>query len=97
MPASKGPRITTRKSLGEGVTLVAQYSGGPYIEIGERLGHPVEVINVWDYEKGEARIPFTQEAVREALDTWVREYDEDDPARSAITLRETVVKHWRYY
>lgn len=42
-----------------GLVVVANYGGGEYIEIslkaGAQVSSPVEVLNVFDYEKGTAR------------------------------------------
>jgi len=39
-----------------------------------------EVINVWDYEKGECTLPFTYSALQDALDTWCeQEFGEGNP------------------
>lgn len=59
----------------------AEWHGGPYIELTmpESLT-PTEVINVWDYEKGAASIPFSYWALQEALDEWCDEtFGETNP------------------
>lgn len=38
----------------------------------------LDVINVYDYAKGEASIPFTREAMAEAIEERLSEDDEDD-------------------
>ena len=53
----------------------ATWEGGAYIEIGF-AGYPAnEVINVYDYEKGEIEIPFEQHELQKALKRWVLEQD----------------------
>ena len=59
----------------------ADWHGGEYIELtfwpGDvALGYrPTEVINVWDYDRWEPSIPFTQAALEAALDDWIAECD----------------------
>jgi hypothetical protein len=52
----------------------AEYFGGAYIELTmPECIEPTEVINVWDYEKGEASIPFSYWAVASELAEWCEE------------------------
>jgi len=54
--------------------VTAEWHGGAYIELTmPDCVKPSEVINVWDDEQGQARIPFTYSALQEALDTWCEE------------------------
>lgn len=58
--------------------LVFVWSGGPYIDILNRrengdVSYSEENINVWDYETGEARIPFTSEALIDRCFSWMNE------------------------
>lgn len=69
-------------------TLHFQWHGGPYIEVGFSLSKPVEVINVWDYAKGEPTIARTRRAFAAAIDSWIAEYDEDNPANSVKALMQ---------
>lgn len=67
----------------------ATWEGGAYIDV--RFGpfnQPTEVINVYDYEKGEVEIEFTQRELALALKRWVLAedaeaedwaYDNDQP------------------
>lgn len=51
-----------------------EWSGGAYIDIyviGEST--PFDVYNVWDYEKGVARIERTPEALAQYVDNEIRE------------------------
>jgi hypothetical protein len=38
---------------------------------------PFSTINVWDYQTGEAEIPFTEDALVEKADAWIDENRED--------------------
>jgi hypothetical protein len=52
----------------------AEWWGGAYIELTmPDCVEPSEVINVWDYAKGEASIPFSYWALQEVLDEWCEE------------------------
>jgi hypothetical protein len=54
----------------------ATWEGGAYIEVRfAGFRQPTEVINVYDYEKGEIEIPFEQRALQKALKRWVLEQD----------------------
>jgi hypothetical protein len=59
----------------------AEWSGGAYIELTmPDCVEPSEVINVWDYEKGEADIPFTESALQDTLNWWCGEtFGESNP------------------
>lgn len=56
--------------------IVARWHGGEYIEIGyltAEAGTPdafiaEDVINVWDYEKGQPRIQISLDAMQQAVD-----------------------------
>jgi hypothetical protein len=52
--------------------VVARWRGGAYIELGYLDARDAfvagDVINVWDYAKGEPRIPRTLDALRERVD-----------------------------
>lgn len=77
-------RVTDKK----GRVVVATYEGGAYIDldIGAR-GHVVEVINVYDYEKGESELDRTvldnygspRTAVRQSVVDWIESNDEEWP------------------
>ena len=56
---------------------VANYSGGPYIDVGRSADSAVDCINVWDYVTDTPTIPYTRNAVFVALRRWVRESAED--------------------
>lgn len=66
----------------------ADWSGGEYIELtfgpedGPLAYRPTEVINVWDYERREPRIPFTLANLVAALGDWIDEWNREDPTRS---------------
>jgi hypothetical protein len=54
----------------------ATWEGGAYIDVRFAGFHqPTEVINVYDYEKGEIEIPFAQHELQKALKRWVLEQD----------------------
>lgn len=56
----------------------ATYEGGPYIEVWhESKSYPLDVINVYDYAKGEPEIAFEQSAVRRELRHWINEVGDD--------------------
>lgn len=62
--------------------VTARWWGGAYIEFGwiDESGewHATDVINVYDYAKGETSIPFTLDAMREAIEEHLNDDDEDD-------------------
>ena len=55
-----------------------EWSGGPYVDV--HTGHwrdPHTCINMWDYEKGAARVPFTLAAFAAEVNEWLeQEYAE---------------------
>lgn len=52
-------------------TVRAEWYGGAYIDLTmPECIDPSEVINVWDYEKGETSIPFSYWALQETLNEW---------------------------
>ena len=59
----------------------AEWHGGAYIELTmPDCVEPSEVINVWDYEKGEATIPYTYSALQATLDKWCdEEFGDENP------------------
>ena len=58
-------------------TIYGTYSGGPYIELSfGQAARPVEVINVFDYEKSEPKIENTASAVKEAIEEWLSYQDD---------------------
>ncbi len=67
-----------------GRTFDATWEGGAYIDVRfGGYGPPTEVINVYDYEKGEVEIPFEQSALRRTLKRWVfaQDIEAEDWAR----------------
>ena len=67
-------RITT--PFGE---IYATYQGSAYIDLSFGLpNRPIEVINVFDYEKGCPVIDNSDDAVGEALEGWVNDLDPSD-------------------
>lgn len=62
--------------------IMARWWGGAYIEFGhvdsDGDWHAHDVINVYDYAKGEARIPFTTEAMTECIEEHLSEDEEED-------------------
>lgn len=45
-------------------TITATWHGGPYIDLSMDGGASAyDVLNVWDYERGEASIPFTADVL----------------------------------
>lgn len=77
MPKAKAPSYESRRSI-NGYSLIFVWSGGPYVEIHfDTVGSTAfEIINVWDYEKDEPRIPFTQKALGRAAARWVAENED---------------------
>jgi hypothetical protein len=58
------------------------WHGGEYVEISlrdndEGWEHPHDVINLWDYETGSPRIPYTPNALERAVAEWIAERQED--------------------
>lgn len=64
------------------------WEGGPYIDVSVAGRTAQDVINVWDYREGKARIPFTQKALSQAAKDWIGEY----PRESLI---HDVTQNWR--
>ena len=66
----------------EDTMIHARWWGGAYIEFGyvDSTGewHAHDVINVYDYAKGETSIPFTPAAMAEAIEEHLREEEEDE-------------------
>lgn len=59
--------------------IFATYQGGAYIDLSFGVPHkPIEVINVFDYEKGVAVIENTDDGVEQALREWVDDLDPRD-------------------
>lgn len=59
--------------------IYATYQGGAYIDLSFGVPHkPIEVINVFDYEKGVAVIEDTDDGVATALQDWVNDLDPRD-------------------
>ena len=55
------------------------YRGREYIELSfGRPDNPVEVINVFDYEKGSPVIEQNEEAVEQAMEEWLADLDKKD-------------------
>ena len=55
------------------------YQGGAYIDLSFGVpNNPIEVINVFDYEKGCAVIEETDDAVGLAMETWLADLDNRD-------------------
>jgi hypothetical protein len=75
--------------VNEDTGLVARWHGGEYIDIGyiQSEGvpgingddfHAYDVINCWDHANDRSRIPFTLEALKQAVEDHVNGVDEDD-------------------
>lgn len=59
--------------------IFATYQGGAYIDLSFGVPHkPVEVINVFDYEKGFVTIQNTDDDVERSLHDWVNDLDQRD-------------------
>jgi hypothetical protein len=61
--------------------ITARWHGGAYIEFGYVDGgewKAMDVINVYDYTAGKPSIPFTPEAMAEAIEEHLNDSDEDD-------------------
>ncbi len=65
----------------KGRMIRGDYSGGAYIDLtfGSTAYAPIEVINVYDYAKGETTIPCTNRGVRRAIEDWIEEQDAEWP------------------
>ena len=62
-----------------------EWKGGEYIEvINRRHIEDHDLINVWDYEAGKPRIPFTPEAMFDTVEDWLDENAEDEVAKTAV-------------
>lgn len=63
----------------DGEEIVAEYHGGAYVDL-YFGGHPVpsDVINVWDYRKGESTVTDCGELI-DAVSEWVAQISADDP------------------
>ena len=72
MPAVGEPAWSHRRDV-HGVPTLFLYSGGSYVEV-KPLGHSVDVIDVWDYDRDEARIR-SEWHLRSVVDLWVRDLD----------------------
>lgn len=67
-------RIAT--PLGE---VFGSYQGSAYIDLSFGVpNRPIEVINVFDYEKGEPRIENSDDAVEQAMEEWLADLDPRD-------------------
>lgn len=70
--------IQVEVKTGQGI-LYGSYSGGPYIELAFGLKEkPIEVINVFDYEKSQPRIQANYEVVLSVISEWLEDHDEYD-------------------
>lgn len=69
--------------------VTARWHGGEYIDLGysQNQGedgidgddfHAYDVINVWDYAKGEPRIPRSLDAFKARVDEWVAAQDDEE-------------------
>lgn len=55
------------------------YQGSAYIDLSFGVpNRPIEVINVFDYEKGCPVIENSDEAVEKAMEEWLADLDESD-------------------
>jgi len=61
------------------------WRGGEYIEYGLVGYAPIEVVNVFDYEKGAPSIPRTRTAFVQAVDEYISEYGAQELERD-LTL-----------
>lgn len=65
--------------------LTAVWHGGAYIDLtfipvwAEKEPPPSEVINMWDDETNQPRIPFTLEGLRAAVLAWMEDMDKEWP------------------
>lgn len=63
-----------------GRRVTGEYRGGAYIDLTfGRVGHPTEVVNVWDYGAGGPVIPFTVAGVASAVAGWMEDNDVEWP------------------
>lgn len=70
MPKKKGAFSYTKRGCS------FTWEGGEYITVAFS-GQPLEVINVYDYERGTVRIERTQVAFVAACETWLQGIDGD--------------------
>lgn len=70
------------------LVLSATWEGGAYIDVGFTFSRPLNVINVWNYETGSARVPFTREGMRKAIRDWRADYAEQGQCNSCAILRD---------
>ncbi len=79
------------KKLSDDITLGFEWEGGPYIQvcIGQAYRKAYEVINVWNYAEGKARIPFTRESLHAKVNEWIYNYDREN-------LIHDVTENWPY-
>lgn len=63
----------------KGRMVTASYQGGPYIDLSFGGGPVIEVINVYDYEKGGPRIKRSVAAVRAKVREWIEDNDTEWP------------------
>ena len=53
---------------------VFTWHGGAYIEVSNETANlAFDVINVYDYEKGKTRVPFTVDAMNKEITKWLKE------------------------
>ena len=66
------PRKLTTTATVRGYRLAFQWSGGPYVDVywDRASGTPFEVVNVYDYQKGENVIPFERRALHNHCKAW---------------------------
>lgn len=81
-------RRTIRTKKNE-ISLVFKWSGGPYIDVSEPGRTAMEVINVWNYERGEAEIAFTQKNLSAKVTEWINEYGKEE-------LTHDVLENWKW-
>lgn len=83
------------RTLGE-IRLRFEWRGGPYIDVHEVGWSTAEVINVWDYEKNEPKVPVTNAGLKKAAEEWVTTYsDQETPLACMAALEHDVINHWR--
>lgn len=64
--------------------ILAEYRGGAYVDLtfttslqGHIPSRPIEVINVWNYERNVSRIRETNADVSDTLKAWIGDMNED--------------------
>ncbi len=84
-------RISVVIPVHEGEYLIAEWHGGAYIDLRRAANRtPSEVINVWDDEADKASIPFTRDALRQAVLAWITVYaDNEGAAALAYDMRNS--------